>query len=154
MATGSHTDTGARFDRYGGRSVPDSRWPGDQGAMRFCAGAGARHALAGLLRETQGSLENARVPWEEAKIFRAGDEKLTAISAEVSDPLAPPEALAGGHGTSEYYMVDGFIQAVIDGQQPPIDIYRSLDFSVPGLCAHLSAQQGGTPVQIQDYRDF
>lgn len=101
---------------------------------------------------TQGSLENARVPWEEAKIFRAGDEKPRAITAAVADANAPAEALAGGHGTSEYYMVDGFIRAVIAGEKPPIDIYRSLDFSAPGLCAHLSAQQGGAPVPIPDYR--
>ena len=101
---------------------------------------------------TQGSLENSRVPWEEAKIFRAGDEKPVAITAEVSHSNASAEALAGGHGTSEYYMVDDFIGALIAGQQPPIDIYRSLDFSAPGLCAHLSAQQGGMPVAIPDFR--
>ncbi|MFL2541055.1 MAG: Gfo/Idh/MocA family protein [Candidatus Latescibacterota bacterium] len=153
MATGSHTEPAlgstdmevGLFQTAGGRVI-----------KVLCGFALTREPAMHwqVFYGTQGSLENARVPWEEAKIFRAGDEKPTAISAEVSDPQAPPEALAGGHGTSEYYMVDGFIQAVIDGQQPPIDIYRSLDFSVPGLCAHLSAQQGGTPVQIQDYRDF
>jgi predicted dehydrogenase len=101
---------------------------------------------------TEGTLENKRVPGEEAKIFRAGNAQPTPIAAEASDPDAPPEALAGGHGTSEYYMVDGFIQAVIGGDAPPIDIYRSLDFSAPGLCAHLSALKGGAPVDIPNFR--
>jgi len=102
---------------------------------------------------TKGTLENRRAPGEPAKIFRADAATPVAIDAEVSDPHAPAAALAGGHGTSEYYMVDEFIQSVIAGQAPPIDIYRALDFSVPGLCAHLSVEQGGAPVEILDYRN-
>ena len=102
---------------------------------------------------TKGTLENRRAPGEPAKIFRADAATPVAIDAEVSDPHAPAAALAGGHGTSEYYMVDEFIQSVIAGQAPPIDIYRALDFSVPGLCAHLSVEQGGAPVEIFDYRN-
>ncbi|MDA0746201.1 MAG: Gfo/Idh/MocA family oxidoreductase [bacterium] len=101
---------------------------------------------------TEGSLENRRVPWEEAKVYHAGEEKLAAMEADASHLDAPPEATAGGHGTSEYYMVDGFIRAVIEGTEPPIDVYRSLDFSTPGLCAHLSAQQGGKPVEVPNFR--
>jgi hypothetical protein len=101
---------------------------------------------------TEGTLENRRAPWEEAKLYRSGDEKMAPIAAEGSDPNAPPEATAGGHGTSEYYMVDGFIQAVLDGVPPPIDVYRSMDYSAPGLCAHLSAERGGEPVEVPDFR--
>ena len=100
---------------------------------------------------TEGTLENRRTPWEEAKVYRAGDERMGPIRAEASDPDAPPEATAGGHGTSEYYMVDGFIRAVLGGT-PPIDVYRSMDYSAPGLCAHLSAQRGGEPVEVPDFR--
>ena len=101
---------------------------------------------------TRGTLENRRVPWEEAKIFREGSEKMQAVPAQTADPHAPPEATAGGHGSSEFYMVDGFIQAVLAGTTPPIDVYRSMDFSVPGLCAHMSAEQGGVPVAVPDFR--
>ena len=101
---------------------------------------------------TRGTIENRRVPWEEAKVFKHGDEKLSATPAEGSDPHAPPEATAGGHGTSEYYMVDSFVQAALSGSTPPIDVYRALDFSVPGLCAHRSAEQGGQPVEVPDFR--
>ena len=101
---------------------------------------------------TGGTLENRRVPWEEAKLFREGEEKLSAIPAEISDPEAPPEATAGGHGTCEYYMVDGFVQAVLKGEASPIDVYRSMDFSAPGVCAHLSAELGGQPVEVPDFR--
>lgn len=101
---------------------------------------------------TEGMLENRRVPWESAKLFRSGDKQIQAIQAEASDPKAPAEAKAGGHGTSEFYMVDDFVKAVQGDQANPIDVYRAMDFSVPGLCAHLSAQRGGAPVDIPDFR--
>ena len=101
---------------------------------------------------TEGTLENRRAPWEDAKIFRMGEGPMEKIQALDSDPDAPVEARAGGHGTSEHFMVDRFVRAV-NGQGPvPIDVYRSLDFSVPGLCAHLSAQQGSAPFDVPDYR--
>ncbi len=101
---------------------------------------------------TEGTLENRRAPWEEAKISRSGEGPMVTIPAEDSDPDAPDEALAGGHGTSEYFMVDRFVRAVNGRGTVPIDVYRSLDFSTPGLCAHLSAQQGSVPVDVPDYR--
>ncbi len=101
---------------------------------------------------TEGTLENRRAPWEEAKIFRSGEGPMVTIPAEDSDPDAPEEAMAGGHGTSEYYMVDRFVRAVNDRAPVPIDVYRSLDFSTPGLCAHLSALQGSAPVDVPDFR--
>jgi len=102
---------------------------------------------------TKGALENRRAPWEEAKLFCAGDKALKAISAESADPNAPPEAREGGHGTSEFYMVADFVRAVQTGTQPEIDVYRAMDFSAPGLCAHLSATRGGEPVAIPDFRE-
>ena len=101
---------------------------------------------------TKGSLENRRVPWEEAKLYREGDERLQSVVAEASDVNAPAEARAGGHGTSEFYMVDDFIKAVEFQHASPIDVYRAMDFSVPGLCAHLSATREGDPVAVPDFR--
>ena len=101
---------------------------------------------------TRGTIENRRAPWEDAKLFRVGEEKMAATPAETSNPDAPPEATAGGHGTCEYYMVDGFVQAVLKGEEPPIDVYRAMEFSAPGLCAHLSAELDGQPVDVPDFR--
>ena len=100
----------------------------------------------------KGTIENRRAPWEDAKMFREGEEKLSATPAEASDPDAPPEATAGGHGTSEYYMVDGFVQAVLKGGEPPIDAVRSMEYTAPGICANQSAEADGQPVVIPEFR--
>ncbi|MBD3180691.1 hypothetical protein GF312_00260 [Candidatus Poribacteria bacterium] len=67
-------------------------------------------------------------------------------------PQAPESATVGGHGTCEYYMIDAFVESLLNNQQPPIDVYKGLDYSLPGLCAHLSSKQGGKTVDIPDLR--
>ena len=64
------------------------------------------------------------------------------------DPNAPAEARTGGHGTSEYYMVRDFIDAVEQNAPPPIDIARAIDFTAPGICAHEAAMRGGVWVDV------
>ena len=105
---------------------------------------------------TEGYLEGPRAG-------AGGDHMLyTEKTANLQGPMrlalssshtgAPPEATAGGHGTSEYFMCNDFVRSIIDDTQPKIDVYRGLDYSVPGICAHLSAENGGEPVDVPDFR--
>ncbi|MFO8078706.1 MAG: gfo/Idh/MocA family oxidoreductase, partial [Armatimonadota bacterium] len=59
---------------------------------------------------------------------------------------------AGGHGTSEYFMCNDFVRCITDDTAPAIDVYRGLDYSVPGICAHISAENGSEPVEVPDFR--
>jgi predicted dehydrogenase len=67
------------------------------------------------------------------------------------DLSAPPEARSGGHGTSEYYMVRDFMDAVDKDHQPPIDVIKAVNNTMPGIIAHQSAMQGGVWMDIPDY---
>jgi len=66
-----------------------------------------------------------------------------AIDCPTVDPNAPEEARKGGHGTSEYYMVRDFVDAIENNTKPPIDVVRAVDFTIPGILAHESAMAGG-----------
>lgn len=65
---------------------------------------------------------------------------------------APPEARLGGHGTSEYWLLRDFLAAIRGEIAPPIDVHAALDYTLPGLCAQTSAEQGGAPVPVPDSR--
>lgn len=67
-------------------------------------------------------------------------------------PKAPEFATVGGHGTCEHFMVNAFVESIVQNTESPIDVYTGLDYSLPGLCAHISAQQGGKVVDIPDFR--
>jgi predicted dehydrogenase len=100
---------------------------------------------------TKGCLETARGEDKTFGYFE-GSDKMMELPYRRDHPEAPDSAGVGGHGTCEYYMVKAFIDSVVYDTNPPIDIYRALDFSLPGFCAHISAEQGGKVVDIPDFR--
>ena len=104
---------------------------------------------------TKGSVENDRTGHgraQQGKLYIAGEhdpkQGYEAIACPEADPAAPPEAYSGGHGTSEYYLVRDFIDAVKQGTRPPIDAVKAAEWTAPGLCAHASAMKGGEWVDV------
>lgn len=65
----------------------------------------------------------------------------------------PEEALRAGHGGGDYFEVREFVDAILGGQQPPVDVYRAMDFTVPGLISEQSIAQGGAVLAVPDLRE-
>ena len=110
---------------------------------------------------TEGQIEQNRFPVEAGcsthRLYREKYDKLggpMTLHVPNNDPSAPPEATVGGHGTSEYFMVDEFVQCILNDTKPPIDVYEGLDWTLPGLCAHISAENGSEPVDVPDPREW
>ena len=110
---------------------------------------------------TEGEIEQSRhmeKPGHSTHYFyREKYEKLGApmiFHVPTNDPSAPPTAAIGGHGTSEFYMVDEFVQCILKDTKPPIDVYEALDWTLPGIRAHISAETGSKPVAVPDPRDW
>ncbi len=105
---------------------------------------------------TEGSMEMDRsAPYDRLKAYLPkipGQKGMIDIPVSLSDPDAPAEAKAGGHGTSEYYMIDDFVRAALAGTQPEFDVYTGLEYTLPGICAHISAEHGGEAVEVPDLR--
>ena len=49
-------------------------------------------------------------------------------------------------------MVEEFTAAIRERRPPAIDVYRALDFTVPGLCAEVSIREGNRVVPVPDFR--
>ena len=84
--------------------------------------------------------------------FKGEHQRLTDISVDFDRYKLPSDAQSGGHGVSEYYMVDDFVRCILDDTKPVIDVYEGLDYTAPGICANLSAQRGGELVEVPDFR--
>lgn len=67
---------------------------------------------------------------------------------------APPEARAGGHGTSEYWLLQEFLAAAHGERASPIDVDTGLDYTLPGICAVESAQADGKPIAVPNPREW
>jgi len=64
----------------------------------------------------------------------------------------PKEALETGHWGSDYFVVTDFVDSLINDVTPPIDVYKALDFTAPGLVSEDSIRQGGQPLPVPDFR--
>jgi predicted dehydrogenase len=137
------------FQTARGRAIKILR---SQVAKRY--GAGNAHLVWYSLYGTEGFIESGReAGGETTGLYFTATEMTKEQGAQpyvcaTSDPNAPPAAQLGGHGTSEYYMVRDFLQAVEGNSQPPIDVVRAVDMTLPGILAHESAMQGGVWLDV------
>lgn len=118
---------------------------------------------------TAGAFESFRGGGDESKVWLADEHEPSHVGGDaaqwhpsseqaqryIPDRLAaPPEARLGGHGTSEYWMIRDFLAAVHGEIASPIDVYRGLDYTLPGILAVDSAREGGAAYCVPDPRSF
>jgi predicted dehydrogenase len=63
----------------------------------------------------------------------------------------PEEARRAGHGGGDYFEVRDFVDSIVRGTRPPIDVYDALDMTVPGLVSQESVRRGGVPLPVPDF---
>lgn len=105
---------------------------------------------------TKGFLESSRTDYDGIGRRYFSEQDPVAgypIAVSTSDIDAPKEASAGGHGTSEYYLVRDFLKSIQNDTTPPIDIVRAMDMTVPGLIAHEAAKKGGIWMDVPRLTD-
>ena len=59
---------------------------------------------------------------------------------------------SGGHGGADIKVAYHFTRAILEDKPVPIDIYRSIEYTLPGILAARSADLGGHPIAIPDLR--
>jgi predicted dehydrogenase len=65
---------------------------------------------------------------------------------------AEGDDVSTGHGGVDLKVVKSFVGAILEGKESPIDIHRGIDYTLPGILANRSAEQGGMPIEIPDSR--
>lgn len=106
---------------------------------------------------TAGMLDSGRAADAPDRGYLASRPETRGPAPDVVPPLdraAPEAARLGGHGDAEWFMVDSWLTALDHGEPVPLDVHAGLDMTLPGICAHRSAQQGGAPVSIPDSRSW
>jgi predicted dehydrogenase len=65
----------------------------------------------------------------------------------------PPEGIHVGHAGGDYWQVRAFLDAIINDETPPLDIYTGLEITAPGICGGISMEKGGAPVDVPNFRE-
>lgn len=78
-------------------------------------------------------------------------EKVNKLK-NLKKPALPPGMNAGGHGGSHGYLCADFIDAILAGRKPVVDIIAALNISVAGIIAHQSALKDGELMKIPQYK--
>jgi len=105
---------------------------------------------------TKGCIENNRWPNMEYVNLFLVDDKGTPYQRTYLPEFPYRTELSkkiGGHGGSDFYTIDGFIQCILRGKPNPIDVYEALDMTLPGLLAFRSAYEGSVPYEVPDFRN-
>ena len=81
-------------------------------------------------------------------------QKYTINSADF-DPLNPQVSLkksgGAGHHGSHPHLVNEFVMSIIEDRKPWIDEVLGANITAAGVCAHLSAMQGGEAVIVPEF---
>jgi len=145
---------------------------GDPGAVTLCRmDNGAVFRLFGMLvpghsnwyrvHGTHGAMENVRSHgyWGTGQVRIWHDEWDRAAEQPLERIYYPdwPEhgalADAAGHGGGDFWTNFEFANAIRDGVQPFLDVYRGVAMSSVGILAWKSALQDGAPFDMPDFAD-
>ncbi len=66
----------------------------------------------------------------------------------------PEDALRAGHGGGDYFEIRDFVDSILRDENPRIDVYRAMDFTVPGLVSEKSILNYGQAFTVPDFRKW
>jgi hypothetical protein len=78
-------------------------------------------------------------------------DKAIKNGLQIKKYALPPGVRPGGHGDSHGYLGDDFIDAILRGRKPAVDVIDALHMTVPGYYGHLSAMNDGETLKIPQY---
>ena len=112
--------------------------------MMVCPAYGV-YLEAGRVRGEIGGYDTTYTGCDEGKRIVA------KLGSQVRKYALPPGVSPGGHGGSHGYLSDNFIDAILRGRKPAVDVIDALNMTVPGYYAHLSALRDGETLKIPQY---
>jgi predicted dehydrogenase len=87
-----------------------------------------------------------------ARLFDRAREEHEGWEARPVGLAALDQDTSTGHGGADLKMAQHFARAILDGRPAPIDLFRMIDYTLPGIIANRSAELGGIPLAIPELR--
>jgi predicted dehydrogenase len=81
----------------------------------------------------------------------AAFEEYTVPQWWKTDMLPEPLRHDSGHHGSHTFITHEFIDAVVKGRKPAVDVYEAVAYTAPGIVAHQSALKGGEHLKVPSF---
>jgi len=103
---------------------------------------------------TQGMVENNR--WKDTNILNTHFQKMGGKPKLESYVPAfrkyKKQAEKAGHGGGDFFVVWEFVNSIRKKEKPPIDVYKAMDMTLPGILGYRSALSGNKTLSVPDFR--
>ncbi len=86
------------------------------------------------------------------RVFDRNDDHRDGWKVLPASRSAVDDDPTGGHGGTDMKLARHFAGTLIEGRPSPIDVYRAIEYALPGILAARSADLGGAPIAIPDLR--
>ena len=109
------------------------------------------HIVTYNLYGTKGLLETGRTEGYDtvgSRYFEATDKRLIPMNCNGTSLDAPLAHKFGGHGTSDYYGSQAFLDYLEFGKEPYTTVDRAVELTLPGILAHEAAVKGHTWLEV------
>lgn len=116
------------------------------------------------LQGTKGCYEAPRVPGEKHKVwledYSKSNEEWINLDELYHEFLPkeymnmPVEPKDSNHWGADYYMIKDFIDCIMNDKPVNVDIYKALQFTLPGILSEESINSGGKQIEVPDIHQW
>lgn len=142
--SGGHAFRVAVFWKGAHRGTERAQWYGDRMSFFFPDpnGLGPIIVRSGKQTETDSGGFVRRLP---------DCEKYSQPDWWNTDMLPAPLRHDSGHEGSHTFLTHEFVDALVKGRRPVVDVHEALAYTAPGIVAHQSALKGGMQMKIPSF---
>lgn len=122
--------------------------------FRTSGGGTSRMAVSWDTPAQAASGERGRVRGQKAAFYgqfetEVADDK--TVMPDLLRPALPPKVDPGGHGGSQGFLMNEFVEAILEDRSPLVDVGTALNMTVSGIVAHASAMRDGETMKIPQF---
>jgi predicted dehydrogenase len=115
------------------------------------------------IQGTKGVVEASRVAGQEAKIWVKGmdasiDEAIWRPLSDFREYLpqryldASESQIHSGHGGGDFFIVEDFVKAIMEGAHPAVDVYQACEWTAVALLSELSISNRSRTMDMPHFR--
>lgn len=102
---------------------------------------------------TKGAMENNRFRPQQVLNITLDDDSETDFERSYQPKFRRYyNKRLGSHGGGDFFVVQDFVNAIVNNTQPPIDVYMAMDMTLPGILGYRSALNGNVSLEVPDFR--